>query len=487
MNTNQERGVPGLFVSTIPVVALLVTFAIIIWCKGAEIVNDISYIVLLCASALAVALSRILYHRPWKVILHGIWRSIRQTSPSLIILVFVAMIAASWMLSGIVPTLMVCGLKFLNPQLFLFLTCLICGIISVMTGSSWTTIATIGVAFMGIGELFGYASGWIAGAIISGAYFGDKMSPLSDTTVLASSSCGVDLFTHVKYMTITSGPSMGIALLVFALVGVLNPVTGSANTDALVHMIESTFVIDPWLLVVPVITCIMIVKRVNTNFTLAVSTAMGLVCMFISQDKVLAQLTGTTAPTMHDELMAALTLLFSETHINTGSEMLNSLVDTGGVKGMLPTIFLVTGAMIFGGSMFGTGMLSRITKSVTRFIRTRVQSVVATVCGGLFFNTCMGDQYLSIILGSNMFKSIYQRNGLEPRLLSRAVEDSTSVTSVLIPWNSCGLTQSTVLGVATLTYLPYCIFNYMSPLMTIFIAWVGFKVKQVKAGENSED
>ena len=389
--------------------------------------------------------------------------------PAIPVLLSIASVSASWMMSGVVPTLIVYGLEILNPMLFLFLTCSICAIVSVLSGTSWTTIATIGVAFIGIGSVMGYEPGWIAGAIISGAYFGDKVSPLSDSTVLASTSCGVEMFTHIKYMMITTVPSMTISLLVFLAYGLFSsPQPLIEQHDIIVHL-QSTFNISPWPMLIPLITCTLIIFRVKPLMTLIISTSLGIIGMFIFQPQIVASID-------NNGFLAVIKVLFTSTSIDTGDEMLNSLVATGGMEGMMPTIYLVLCAMTFGGMLLGSGMIAAITKAFTRRLHSIRSIVTTTVGSGLFFNACTGDQYLSIILGGNVYKKLYRDNGLETRLLSRTLEDSVSVTSVLIPWNSCGVTQATVLGVATLTYLPYCIFNYLSPIMSIIVAYIGYKI-----------
>ncbi len=404
----------------------------------------------------------------------GFRRSARQVLPAVPMLIFIATVSTTWMLSGVVPTLIDYGISIINPTLFLMTTCVVCAVISVLTGSSWSTIATIGVAFMGIGTVMGFSAGWIAGAIISGAYFGDKVSALSDTTVVASSTCGVDLFDHIRYLMITAIPSMGIALIVFTMVGVFTNATPDATSADILHHLEATFEISPKILIIPVVTAAMIMLRVPTLLTLALSSAMGLAGIFIFQPQLVAQLMSETADASYLNLTG--NILWSETSMSTGYELLDNLVTTGGITGMLPTVALVLCAMTFGTAMIGTGMLERITQAFTSRLRRRASIVGATVGSGLFLNSCTADQYLSIIIGGNMYRNLYRRYGMEPRLLSRTLEDSVSVTSVLIPWNSCGVTQSMVLGVPTLVYLPYCVFNYLSPVMSLAVAITGFKI-----------
>lgn len=466
-----------LWVALLPILFLLGALISLIAIKGAGAVNEWSAPVLLTAACMAVAISVIGYHRPLKAVGLGMVKSFRQILPSFPVLLLIGAVSATWMLSGTVPMLIKWGLDILNPTLFLFITCATCAIISVLTGSSWTTIATIGVAFMGIGTVMGYGMGWIAGAIISGAYFGDKVSPLSDTTVLASSSTGVRLFTHIRYLMITSVPAMAIALLVFLAAGLLTTHDGRADTAEIEHVISSTFHITPWLLAVPAITVTAILLRFNTCIVLTVSAVAGLAAIFIFQPGV----TQAFIDMGHGHLTAGARILLTDTAIATGHPLLDELVATGGMKGMLPTVELVAAAMVFGGALMGSGMLATITRAFTRRLNGPRSVVTATVGSGLFLNSCTADQYLSIIIGGNLYKKIYNRNRLESKLLSRSLEDSVSVTSVLIPWNSCGVTQSAVLGVSTLTYLPYCIFNILSPLMSITMAWTGYRIRRLRS------
>ena len=461
---------PSLGWSLVPITALLLTIVGVIIVKDADAAQAIGPYILLGAALLTVAIAIAVYRCPLTRLWMGLRKSASQILPAIPILVFIATVSATWMMSGVVPALIDYGLQLLSPQLFLFLACAICSAISVISGSSWTTIATIGVALMGIGQVLGFSGGWIAGAIISGAYFGDKMSPLSDTTVLASSSCGVDLFAHIRYMFVTTIPSMTIALIVYFIVGQLTPTAVLSHSIEITEHLHASFNITPWVLLIPLITCVLILLRLKTVFTLALSTLLGLAGMFVFQPQVVTALGGDSS--LSSDISVAMGVLFTETSIDTGSDMLNSLVSTGGVEGMLSTIYLVLCSMIFGGMMIGSGMIATITRSFTRRLHSIGSIVGATVGSGLFFNACTADQYLSLILGGNVYKNIYKRNGLNPRLLSRSLEDSISVTSVLIPWNSCGVTQSTVLGVATIVYLPYCLFNWLSPLMTLLVAWL---------------
>lgn len=474
MKNNRQ---PSFLLSITPIITLLSTLVGIIVVKDADTAQSTSYLILLGVALLTVTLSLTFCPQPLSKMANGIKKSASQILPAIPILIFIATVSATWMLSGVVPTLIAYGLEVINPQLFLLIACLICAVISVLSGSSWTTIATIGIAFQGIGNVMGYSDGWIAGAIISGAYFGDKVSPLSDTTVLASSSCKVELFTHIKYLMLTSMPAIFLALIIYGIVGFLyNPTISSSSSDIL-PALHSSFNITPWILIIPIITGILIALRIKTYIILAISSALGLIGIFVFQPQIISSLGYTSS--WNDLTIMCCDILFTDTAIGTNNSLLDSLVATGGVAGMLPTISLVLCAMLFGGTLTGTGMLGSITTTFTNKIHTLRQTVGATVGSGLFLNACTGDQYLSLILGGNLFRNLYIKNGLEPRLLSRALEDSISVTSVLIPWNSCGVTQSTVLGVATLSYLPFCIFNIASPLLSLFFAWTGWKIRMI--------
>ncbi len=464
---------PSLWAALTPVVALLSAVVTVLVTKGSDFVADYGYAMLLGASAIAIIVSLAFSKLDKRQLLNGLRTSARQTLPAVPILLLIGTVSATWMLSGVVPLLIEVGLTYIHPPLFLLTTCCVCAFISLLTGSSWTTIATIGMAFMGIGTMLGVGPGWIAGAIISGAYFGDKMSPLSDTTVLAAASSEVNLFSHIRYMLITTIPSLAIALAVFAIAGSTMNIQENVGHNSMLTALEQTFNLTPWIFVIPAITALFIILRINTFLTLLLSTLLGLSGIFIFQPQIISQFGDGN---FISSCQTALHILLTDTAISTGHESLNDLVATGGMKGMLSTIWLILSAMLFGGVMMGTGLLARITQAFTSLLRNRVSAVGATAASGLFLNSATADQYLSIIVGANMYRQLYSRLGLEGRLLSRTLEDSVSVTSVLIPWNSCGVTQSAVLGVSTLTYLPYCVFNYLSPVMSLIVAITGFKI-----------
>lgn len=461
-----RRNLPSLTISIIPLSFLILALVAVIVVRGAGAVSELGPGILLVSSALAFVLAAaggVATRRGLKV---GFRRSAMQILPAIPILLCIAVVATTWMLSGVVPTLISYGLHVLSPKLFLVIACGVCAVISVMTGSSWTTIATIGVAFMGIGQVMGYSDPWIAGAIISGAYFGDKVSPLSDTTVVASSTAGVDLFEHIRYLMFTTVPAMTIAMLVYLAVGFISPLATTSESAPILQSLSSTFNLSPWVLLIPLATVVMIALRIPTLIVLLSAGALGAIGIFIFQ------------PQLSMSVVAVLESIWSGSKLLTGNSSLDELVGTGGIIGMMPTVWLVLSAMVFGSVMIGTGMLAKLTDAFTRRLRKRTGIVSATVTSGLAMNCATADQYLSLIITGNMYRSLYRSNGLEPRLLSRSMEDSISVTSVLVPWNSCGLTQSTVLGVSTLAYFPCCIFNILTPLMSIIVARIGFKVYQ---------
>lgn len=466
----------------IPLAVLILLLALTIHLFGGDAIAGGSQLSLLTASAVCTMLAMGIYRTKWQTLEDAIIGNMRSATPAIIILLLIGAIAGTWMASGIIPTLIYYGLKILHPSIFLPASCIICAVISLLTGSSWTTIATIGVALMGVGRALGFEDGWIAGAIISGAYFGDKISLMSDTTVLASSTVEVPLFTHIKYMLITTTPSLLIALVVFAVVGFSGATATVADTLTIEASLQQAFNISPWLLIVPLVTGLLIAKKLPAIVTLFASALMAAVAMIIAQPDIVAQIAQTDVASALNSFKAVVQVVTTSSSVETHNELLNNLVATRGMSGMMDTIWLIICAMCFGGVMYGSGMLSALSQIFLRLARRTVSVVGSTVCSGLFFNLATGDQYISIILTGRLFHQLYDERKLEGRLLSRSVEDSATVTSVLIPWNSCGMTQSTVLGVATLTYMPYCIFNIVSPLMSIIVAAIGYKI--YKKGEN---
>ena len=472
---------PSWGVSMIPFVALVAVLVLVIKGFGADALSGGSQVALMFAAGVTVAIGMVFYRIPWKDFENAMVDNISSVATSVIILLLIGAVAGSWMISGVVPTLIYYGMKVITPAIFLFATCVISAVIAVMTGSSWTTIATIGVALVGIGTAQGFEPGWTAGAIISGAYFGDKVSPLSDTTVLASSSSGTPLFTHIRFMMITTVPSFLISVVIFLVASLLHETPDLAMTADFAQDLKDTFNISPWLLLAPVLTGLLIARKVPAIITLFAASVIAGVFALIFQPHILAEVAagGEVAEgglSFMEGFKGLLQSYYGATAINTGNAALNDLVATRGITGMLNTVFLVIAAGTFGGAMIGSGMLQSLTEALVRFVKRRVTMVTATVGTGIFSNMITGDQYLSIMLTSSLYKKLYHDRGYESKLLSRSVEDSATVTSVLIPWNSCGMTQATVLKVSTMTYLPYCFFNLISPLMSIIVAAIGFKI-----------
>lgn len=461
------------WLAVIPLAVLAVTLALVIKCFGSDAVAGGSQIALFFASSVCATLAIGVCGCNWRKLEDAIVDNIHTSASAIIILLLIGAISGSWMVGGIVPTFIYYGLKVLHPAIFLGAACIICALVSVLTGSSWTTIATIGVALMGIGRAEGFSDGWIAGAIISGAYFGDKMSALSDTTVLASSAADVPLFEHIRYMTITTVPSFVIAIVVFFAASLLHTPDSAEQMRSIADALDATFTISPWLFTVPIITGYLIYKRLPAIITLFAAVVTACIAMVVFQGNLVEAIGGEGALA---SFRAVMTTCYGSTAVPTGNAELDSLVATSGMSGMLNTVWLVICAMCFGGVMKGSGMLDAITGLFLRCVRRTAGVVASTIGAGIFCNMCTADQYISIIITGNMFRDLYRSRGFEQRLLSRSVEDSATVTSVLIPWNSCGITQSTVLGVATMTYLPYCIFNLASPLMSLLVAAAGYKI-----------
>ena len=481
MNEKQtaER-LPSPWVSLIPLAVLTGLLYIVIRCFGGDAINGGSQIALLSATSVCVMLAIGLYRCRWSVLEESIIDNIRASASAILILLLIGAIAGTWMISGVVPTLIYYGLQILHPSFFLVASCVICAIVSLMTGSSWTTIATIGVALMGIGEAMGFPEGWVAGAIISGAYFGDKISLLSDTTVLASSTVGVPVFQHIRYMLYTTVPSMLVALGVFTVAGLMLRHGADSQTGLYAEALRETFRITPWLLLVPLATGLLIARKLPAIVTLFLAAVFACVAMLAAQPELVARVAGVGELDFLSGFKGVLMSCFGPTSLETGTPQLDELVATRGMAGMLNTVWLIICAMCFGGVMTGSGMLRSLTAIFLRFVRRAFSAVASTVGAGIFFNFCTADQYISIILSGRLFRDLYARRGLEERLLSRSVEDSATVCSVLIPWNSCGMTQATVLGVSTFVYMPYCIFNIVSPLMSLLVAAIGWKIKPAK-------
>lgn len=465
------KKIPSPLVSLFPIVFLVGMLFATIRTFGSDALSGGSQVSLLTTTAICTFIGMAFYRIPWKDYEIAITNNVAGVTTAIIILLIIGALSGMWMISGVVPTLIYYGIQIIHPDFFLTSTCIICALVSVMTGSSWTTIATIGIALLGIGKAQGFDEGWIAGAIISGAYFGDKISPLSDTTILASSVTDTPLFSHIRYMMVTTIPSLIITIIVFTVMGLTYETNNTQQITEFAAALSTKFTITPWLLVVPVVTGILIARKVPSIITLFLSTMLAGLFAFIFQPDLLREVAGS-----ENIFKGIMMTFYGSTSLQTDSSMLTELVATRGMAGMMNTIWLILCAMCFGGAMTASGMLGSITSVFVRFMKNTVSMVASTVCSGLFLNLATADQYISIILTGNMFSNIYEKKGYESRLLSRTTEDSVTVTSVLIPWNTCGMTQATILSVPTLTYLPYCFFNLISPLMSIFVAAIGYKI-----------
>jgi NhaC family Na+:H+ antiporter len=416
----------------------------------------------------------------WKDLQNGIVSSITSSLPAVLILLLIGALAGTWMVSGIVPTMVYYGLKILNPTYFLVAAVLVSSIVSLATGSSWTTIATVGLALLGIGNAMGMNEGMVAGAIISGAYFGDKMSPLSDTTNLAPAMAGTDLFTHIRYMTLTTIPTLILTFIIFFILGLNQDLsTNAADIKSLLAALESKFYISPVLFLVPAVVIFLIVKKVDALPALFVGTLLGGVFAVIFQPNLIKEISGVTNDYLTASYKAVMNAMSSSLSIVTPDEKINKLLETKGMAGMLNTIWLIVCAMCFGGIMEACGLLERITASIVRFAKSTGSLIATTVGTCVFFNATASDQYLAIVVPGKMFAKTYKERGLAPENLSRTLEDAGTVTSVLFPWNTCGAAQASVLHVATGTYWMYCFFNIISPLMSILFGYLNIKIRRI--------
>ena len=484
MTDNHSEKIPSPLLALVPVIVLVVLLFFAIRIFGSNALDGASQIVLLIATAVSILIAMTCCHIKWDTIESAIVRNIAGVTTALIILLLIGALSGSWMISGIVPILIYYGVKIIHPDYFLVTTCLICSFVSVMTGSSWTTVATIGIALFGIGRVQGFHEGWIAGAIISGAYFGDKVSPLSDTTILASSITETPLYKHIQYLMITTVPSMTITLLIFTIAGFSHRGATMEDISVFTSALSRSFHISAWLMLVPLLMFVLIIRKLPPIITLFFAVVGAGVCAIIFQPELLHLVAGAEEHSASSVFEWLIITLSASTQLETGNTMLNELVSTRGMGGMMNTIWLIICAMCFGGAMTAANMLTSIMSIFLRFVKRTAGLVASTVCTAIFLNICTADQYLAIILTGNMYKDTYRERGYESRLLSRTTEDSATVTSVLVPWNTCGMTQAAVLGVPVFVFFPYCFFNLISPLMSILVALTGFKIKKIQNEKN---
>jgi NhaC family Na+:H+ antiporter len=468
----------------IPVIALVGMLAYNVFVFGDDALSGSNQFILLMGGAVA-AIVGFFNKVSYEQMIAEVAENVRSTTGALLILLMVGALSGTWLISGIIPAMIYYGLQILNPTIFLAACVIICAIISIATGSSWTTAATVGIALVGIGNALDISLGMTAGAVLSGAYFGDKMSPLSDTTNLAPAMAGGDLFSHIRYMALTTVPTIVITLVVFIILGFTIDTSGEADTSTILNNISSTFNINGWLFLVPIAVIVLIIKKAPPLMALLIGTLLGGVFALIFQPDIVTTIGGGTSMTFESAYKGILNAITVDTQIATSDPALNDLFSSGGMSGMLGTIWLIVCAMVFGGIMDGIGALERITESLLKMAKTTFGLFASTVGSCLALNVTASDQYLAIVVPGKMFSKAYQERGLAPENLSRTLEDSGTVTSVLVPWNTCGAYHSGVLGVGVAEYGIYAIFNWLSPMMTLLFAAFSIKIKQLASSTAS--
>ena len=476
---NKENSI-SLRESLTPVVILIALLGYNVYVYEDEAMSGSNQFILLIGAAIAsiVGLQKgILF----KSMIDTVSSNIKSITGAILILLFVGALSGTWLLSGIIPSMIYYGLQILHPSIFLPSCLIICAIISISTGSSWTTSATVGIALIGIGRAIEIPEGMVAGAVISGAYFGDKLSPLSDTTNLAPAVSGSDLFTHIKYLTITTVPTVIITLIILSIINFFIISTGPTDHQSLLNTINNTFTISPILFTVPSIVIFMIFKKTPPLIALFIGTVLGGLFAVVFQSSIINGLSGDSELTFRGAYQAVLNSMTVNTSIDSGDPVLNELFSSGGMKGMLNTIWLVICAMVFGGIMESIGALKKISSSLLELGKSTFSIFASTVGSCLAINLTASDQYLSIVIPGKMFSKAYKEKGLAPENLSRTLEDAGTVTSVLIPWNTCGAYQSSILGVSVADYFIYAIFNWLSPFMTLLVAAFNIKIKKLSA------
>ncbi len=462
----------------IPVIALVGMLSYNVYVFGDDALSGSNQFILLIGAAVAAIVG--FYNKvSYQAMIDAIATNIASTTNALLILLFVGSLAGTWLISGIIPTLIYGGLMILSPAIFLPATVVICAVISLATGSSWATSATVGIALIGIGQSIGLPLGMVAGAVISGAYFGDKMSPLSDTTNLAPAMAGAELFSHIRYMAYTTVPTIIVTIIIFTIIGLTRTSTGEADTSAILTTINSSFNISGWLMLVPLAVIFMIVRKTKPVIALMIGSLLGGVFAIIFQPDIVKTVAGSTTLDFQSAYKGVLTALTVDTAIETNDPELNDLFTAGGMAGMLSTIWLILCAMVFGGVMDAIGALARISQALLSMATSVFGLFASTVASALAVNVTASDQYLAIVIPGKMFSKAYEDRGLAPENLSRTIEDAGTVTSVLVPWNTCGAYQSSVLGVPVLDYFVYAIFNYLSPFTTLLFAALRIKIKQL--------
>jgi Na+:H+ antiporter, NhaC family len=461
-----------------PLVMLVVMLAVnVFYFKDASLDGSNQFILLLggAVAALVGFSKKVSYDQ----MMDAVAENLRSTSSALLILLMVGALSGTWLLSGVIPTMIYYGIQLLNPSIFLVVSVIVCALISVATGSSWTTSATVGIALIGIGNAMGIPMGMTAGAILSGAYFGDKMSPLSDTTNLAAAMAGADLFTHIRYMLYTTVPTLIITLIVFTLISFQIEPSAMVQTDVLLGDIKAVFTISPFLFVIPLIVIALIVRKTPPLAALLIGTLLGAVAALLAQPELVLKLSGGEHLAFEPVYKTLLNAITVDLAIESSNSLLNELFTSGGMAGMLGTIWLVICAMVFGGIMEAIGALNKITEALLQLSKSVFGLFASTVGSCIALNLTASDQYLAIVVPGKMFAKAYEKKQLAPENLSRTIEDSGTVTSVLIPWNTCGAYHSSVLGVPVFDYFIYAVFNYVSPFMTLIFAAFAIKIRRL--------
>lgn len=477
---------PGLLLSLVPVLTLIALLMIGVSIFGDELTGGPSQIAIFGAAVVTCLIGLYALKVPWSEFEDKVGSNLKSTSAAVIILLSIGALTATWMLSGIVPTMIWYGLKLIHPRIFIVLTFLLCAIVSLLAGSSWTTVGTIGVALYGAGSFIGIPSGWLAGAIISGAYLGDKVSPLSDTTNLSASIAGVNLYTHVRYTLLTTLPALVICLLVYGIAGFMLPVSSDVEISQQLGALRETFHISPWYLLVPCLTIMMILMKVPALVTLFLSALAGGILAFFVQPQIIDQIVGADVEGLRRFFGSLMKMMSASVSIETGDPLISRLASTSGMAGMVNTVWIIIAVMLFGGCLSACGMVERITQAIISRVRRNGGLVTATVLSCVFCNLTLSDQFMAILLPGSMFRDTYKRFGLAPEVLSRTLEDSATVSSVLIPWNTCAVVQSSVLGVATMAYFPFAIFCFITPLIAVTYAVFNIKIHKLPQHENAQ-
>ncbi|MDA9791663.1 Na+/H+ antiporter NhaC [Schleiferiaceae bacterium] len=460
----------------------LVVLMLLLWFNVGEVYGDDalsgSNQVILMLAAFVAAVIGVFNGSSVEAVFAKIKTNIHDTTQAIFILILIGGLAGTWLLGGVVPAMIYYGLDLINVQFFLPTAVIISALISLSTGSSWSTTATVGIALMGIGQTIGIPAPVVAGAVISGAYFGDKLSPLSDTTNLAPAMAGTDLFTHIRYMLYTTVPSLIIALILFTVLGLgyKDGALDAAEVAEVQSLLSAQFNITPWLFLVPAIVILLISRKIDALVAISVGIFSGLAAALVFQQPLLQDL-GTGAHPIYEIAMRS---IYGSIAVPSEHPILSDLLSTSGMSGMLGTVWLILSAMAFGGAMEASGFLATITNTIIRFARGSASLITSTLVACGILNVTASDQYLAIVVPGRMFKDVYRERGLAPENLSRTLEDSGTVTSVLVPWNTCGAYQSSVLGVATGDYFMYAFFNLISPIMTLIYAWVGIRIKKIQ-------